>query len=64
MPEILGDAAAYFNPENEAEVAGKIKHIIDDGNLRQKLVSAGWERIKKYDWLECAEKTLAIYKSV
>jgi len=64
LPEILGDAALYFNPEDEVEMKNKIELVINDENLRASLRSRGYEQIKKYSWRECAEKTLEVYKNI
>jgi len=64
LPEVLGDAALYFNPDDEADMKNKIELIIGDKNLRASLRSRGYEQIKKYSWRDCAEKTLEVYKKV
>ena len=63
LPEILGDAAIYFNPEDERDMKDKILQVINDENLRANLRSRGYEQIKKYSWRDCAEKTLEVYKN-
>ena len=64
LPEILGEAAIYFNPLDVKDMAGKIRRVIKSQNLRQVLVSRGFEQIKKYSWQKMAEETLAIYKII
>jgi len=64
LPEILGQAAIYFDPNNEDEMLKQIQNLINNKNLRQELVSRGYEQIKKYSWLECAKKTLEIYHQI
>jgi len=64
MPEILGDAALYFDPLNVDDITGAIKKIISDHSLRQKLIKSGLEQVKKYDWAETAKQTLEVYNSV
>jgi len=64
LPEIFGQAAVYFNPENEKEMKEKIKQVISDQALRLKLKNRGEEQIKKYSWSECARQTLAVYKNI
>lgn len=62
MPEILGDAALFFNPADKEDFAEKLKIILDDEDLRKELVGKGYEQIKKYSWSDCVKKTLEIYK--
>jgi glycosyltransferase involved in cell wall biosynthesis len=64
LPEILGAAAFYFNPEDEADMIAKIKEVLIDEKLRTALVEKGLEQAKKYNWWECARETLAVYQSV
>lgn len=63
LPEVLGQAAIYFNPENENEMKEQIIKLITDADLRQELISRGYEQAKKFSWEDCAEKTLAEYKN-
>lgn len=61
MPEILGSAAYYFNPEKEDEFLAAIIKVVSDDRLKEDLRKRGYERIKRYSWDECAKKTLKIY---
>lgn len=62
MKEILGDAALYFNPENNEDMLLKIKQILEDQSLRSKLIEKGYIQAKKYHWSQCAQDTLNVYK--
>ncbi len=64
LPEILSDAALYFDPANEDEIFKQIKLVISDKNLREHMVKRGLEQVKKYSWQECAGETLAIYRNI
>lgn len=64
MPEILGSAALYFNPANKEEMISKLKMLIDDKDLRDKLIIQGREQIKLYSWRKCAEQTMSVYKAI
>ncbi|MEA3463836.1 MAG: glycosyltransferase family 1 protein [Patescibacteria group bacterium] len=64
MPEILGNAAIYFDPDNEQEMQKQIERIIKDEELRKELVEKGYEQVKKYSWEECAMRTREVYESV
>ncbi len=61
LPEIYGDAAAYFDPLVIADMATRIKQVLDDENLRKALVQKGFVRVKKYSWAKMAEQTLGVY---
>ncbi len=61
LPEILGEAAVYFDAINPQDMAEKINKILSEESSRQKLIAAGYEQIKKYSWKKMAEETLKIY---
>lgn len=64
LPEVLEDAALYFNPEDADDALAKINLLLGDENLRRELVAKGLGQAKKYNWWECAHETLMIYKKV
>ncbi len=63
VPEICGEAALYFDPQNTREMATKISQILDNNELRKKLIGLGHKQVAKYSWLRTAQETLKIYKS-
>lgn len=64
LPEILGNAAIYFDPKASAEMAETVERVLSNKELRQDLVQKGKEQIKKYSWEKMARKTLEIYSQV
>ncbi|MFA7702869.1 MAG: glycosyltransferase family 1 protein, partial [Patescibacteria group bacterium] len=64
MPEILGEAAFYFNPESKDQMESAIEKMITDENLRADLIKKGFNQSKKYNWWECAYATYKVYNSV
>jgi glycosyltransferase involved in cell wall biosynthesis len=61
LPEILGPAATYFNPADPQEMAKTIRQVLEDKDLKEKLVLEGFKRAKGYCWSKMARETLAIY---
>jgi len=61
IPEVLGDAANYFDPLNIEEMAAKTGEVIDDPLIREDLASKGKKQVAKYSWARMAEQTLAVY---
>jgi glycosyltransferase involved in cell wall biosynthesis len=45
-------------------MADAINEVLTNGNLRQKLIAAGRDQVKKYSWGRMAEQTLAVYNHV
>ena len=62
MPEILGDAAIYFDPLKVDDIAEKIELVINDEKLRAELALKGNAQVAKYSWRRMAEQTFEIYK--
>ncbi len=61
LPEILENAAFYFNPNNNEEIATAIYRGLTDKNLREQLKNNAQILLKKYSWEQTAKKTLNIY---
>lgn len=64
LKEILQDAAIYFDPGNEEEMAGALQKGLKDENLRQNIIKNSLNLLKQYSWKTVAASTLAAYKSV
>lgn len=50
MPEVLGDAGVYFDPEDPKEIARALKELIDFPDLRLQLARASFLRAQQYSW--------------
>lgn len=61
MPEILADAASYFNPENINSMVTAIKNGLNDETLRRQLILKGNKRLQRFSWQRMAEQTLDSY---
>lgn len=61
LPEILDQAALYFNPHDIKDMAQIIGKVINDKNLREDLIKKGFKQVKKFNWQKCAEETLKVY---
>lgn len=64
MPELLGDAGVYFDPENPQDIARALSELIGSSELRAKLAKASFERVQVYSWQRCAEETFAFFTKV
>jgi glycosyltransferase involved in cell wall biosynthesis len=62
LPEILGDAAAYFDPNDQADFKSAIRDMISNDGKRAELIKLGFEQVKKYSWKECADDALKVYR--
>jgi len=57
MPEVLGDAGVYFDPENPDDIAGALRKLIESPELRARLAKASFERVQAFSWQRCAGET-------
>ena len=64
IPEIAGDSALYFNPEDVNDMSKALTDISTDQQLRDQLIKKGFEVIKNYSWEKCAQETLDVLKKV
>lgn len=62
LPEILGNAAVYFNPDDPKEMAEKISMVFNQKNLYNKLRNNGLVQIKKYSWNDMGKRIFDLYK--
>ncbi len=61
LPEVYGDAAVYFDPNNVQEMADRITLVLEDEALRSKLIALGSAQAAQYSWRRMAEQTLEVY---
>jgi glycosyltransferase involved in cell wall biosynthesis len=64
LPEVCGDAAYYVNPYDIDDICVGIDRVINDLDLRQKLVDRGLERVKKFDYVKTVDRLLEIIYSI
>lgn len=64
MPEILGEAAAYFDPLDIDDMAAQTLRVISDPSVRQRLIELGHQQVGKYSWEKMATETHQVYQDV
>ncbi len=64
LPEVLEDAAVYFNPRSVNDMAAVIAKVLADKDLRDKLAKKGYRQIKKFSWKKTAKITLGVYEQM
>ena len=57
MPEMLGDAGLYFDPEKPAEIAATLRELIYSPELRMKMAQHSFDRSQVFSWQRCADDT-------
>ncbi len=64
MPEVVGPAAVLVSPADVDAIAGALRRLDQDELLRERLITAGHERLGLFDWAETVKSTLKIYRDV
>jgi len=64
LPEILGQAAHYFDAASSVDMATKIGEVLNDESLSQRLITQGLKQIRKYSWQKMAKEIQASYIGV
>ena len=59
-----GDAAHYFDPTDDADVARAISDVVGRPELRRQLVEDGYARAELFTWDRTARETLAVFDRV
>lgn len=57
MPEVLGDAGAYFDPDDVQSIADALLRLAEDDDLRMCLAQSAWRKAQRYSWGLCANDT-------
>ena len=64
LPEVVGDAALFFDPDSPDELAGRIRAAAEDTTLRATLIERGRARGRRFSWDATADATLVGYRAV
>jgi glycosyltransferase involved in cell wall biosynthesis len=64
IPEVVGKAGAYFDPNNLESMRFTIEKVVTDETYRDSLIEAGKTRVKLFSWEQCAAETLEIYRGI
>jgi glycosyltransferase involved in cell wall biosynthesis len=62
MPEVLGEAGLYFDPEKPAEISAALLHLIKDRALREQLADKAYRRAAEFSWARCADATFSFLR--
>jgi glycosyltransferase involved in cell wall biosynthesis len=61
IPEICGDAAFYVDPLDADSVAEGIRSVVEDRDLRERLIRKGRKRAQQFTWQRSAERHLLLF---
>lgn len=64
FPEVAGQAAAYFAPNDIDSISNLMEKAINSEGWRRELISRGKERLANFSWEKSARETLSVYNKV
>ncbi|WP_027185030.1 glycosyltransferase family 4 protein [Desulfovibrio inopinatus] len=62
LPEVGGDGALYFDPDDPVRLAEILQQLESDPQLREQLIRAGHKNCAQFTWHETARRTLASFQ--
>ncbi len=62
LPEVGGDAALYFNPEDSNSILNVVSKLVNDDFVRQEKIAKGYERALMFSWKRTREETFRLYE--
>ena len=60
LPEISGEALAYFDPLSVEGIAACMYAVLRDSDLSRRLRQKGIDRAREFTWERCARQTLNV----
>jgi glycosyltransferase involved in cell wall biosynthesis len=64
LPEVGGEAAVYFDPENIDSLVTVLHNVIHQKDAGQRMIVKGYERAKLFSWHRTADQTIDTYNKI
>jgi len=64
LPEVLGTAGLFFDPEDAGEMAAVIARLLEAPHLRQQLRSEGLRRAQGFSWSAAARSAIRLFEDM
>jgi glycosyltransferase involved in cell wall biosynthesis len=64
LPEVVGDGGLMFDPVDAVDLAGKMRSLLLEEDIRSNLAIKGLERAKEFTWERTAAETLKVYSEL
>jgi glycosyltransferase involved in cell wall biosynthesis len=62
LPEVVGDAALFFEPDRAESLVERLRQVAGDTNLRRSLIAGGLQRARNFSWRHSSQAVLAAYQ--
>lgn len=60
IPEVAGEAALFFDPDDDQKLAALMEELLHDDDLKKQLIAKGLARAQLFSWERTAKDTLAV----
>lgn len=64
MPEVLGDAGLYFDPEEPTDIAATLQTMLQNSEVRERCAWMAFQYAQEYNWERCANETLTFIANI
>ena len=64
LPEVLGDAALWLDPQAPESVMQAVTSIVAEESLREELIAKGRRQAERYRWSSVVERVIESFKSI
>lgn len=64
LPEIGGEAALYFDPEDEESLRDAVASLLGSEAVRDSLMARGKKRVEEFSWKRVARETKVVYENL
>lgn len=64
LPEVIGPAGLWVPPDEPEKIAAAIVRVLQDEDLRTRLIRLGLENLGRFSWRSAARETLRLYETV
>ncbi len=62
IPEVTGDAALLFDPQDEVKLSKHLAAVLDEPGLAAKMRAQGLTRAKRFTWQRATDEMLEVYR--
>lgn len=64
LPEVVGNAGVYCNPNNIKSIADAIISVVNDKNMQESLKLKGLKQSQKFNWSKTADMVIETYREI
>jgi glycosyltransferase involved in cell wall biosynthesis len=63
LPDVVGNAGIMVDPYDTKGLSQNIKMVINDSDLKKRMIMSGIKRAESFQWEQCIRETTSVYES-